>query len=192
MIKNEIRTLSDLFASALQEDQKQKIREIDFVTQDSQCEVHAIKGRGCYEFVQEDHLVRDCPNRKSNNTYNDRNKSHHTYKNQKMQGKENSIEQSLQSLTNLVKTLIKQNSQPHSSYQKPTFRSNNNKNQNNQNKPHNRDRNRDYNNKGKYRNNTRINELDEYQSDNSCCSDQSEVEDEFDQHESLTSDKSQN
>ena len=106
-------------------------------------------------------------------------KSHHTYKNQKTQGVENSIEQSLQSLTNLVKTLIKQNSQPHSSYQKPTFRSNNNKYQNNQNKPHNRDRNRGYNNKGKYRNNTRINELGEYQSDNSSCSDQSEGEDEF-------------
>ena len=111
MSKNEIRTLSDLFASALQKDQKQKIREIDFGTQDSQCEVHAIKGRGCYECGQEDHLVKDCPNRKSNNTYNDRNKSHHTYKNQKTQGEENSIEQSLQSLTNLVKTLIKQNSQ---------------------------------------------------------------------------------
>ena len=32
MSKSEIRTLSDLFASALQEDQKQKIREIDFGT----------------------------------------------------------------------------------------------------------------------------------------------------------------
>ena len=56
MSKNEIRTLSDLFASALQEDLKQKIREIDFGTQDSKCEVHAIKGRGCYECGQEDHF----------------------------------------------------------------------------------------------------------------------------------------
>ena len=191
MSKNEIRTLSDLFASALQEDQKQRIREIDFGTQDSQCEVHAIKGRGCYECGQEDHLVKDCPNRKSNNTHNDRSKSH-TYKNQKTQGEENSIEQSLQSLTNLVKTLIKQNSQPHSSYQKPTFRYNNTKYQNNQNRPYNRDRNRGYHNKGKYKNNTRINELGEYQSDNSSCSDQSEGEDEFDQHEPLTSDESKN
>ena len=187
MSKNEIRTLSDLFASALQEDQKQKIREIDFGTQDSQCEVHAIKDRGCYECGQEDHLVKDCPNRKSNNTHNDR--SHHTYKNQKTQ-EENSIEQSLQSLTNLVKTLIKQNSQPHISYQKPTFRYNNTKYQNNQNRPHNRDRNRGYHKKGKYKNNIRINELGEYQSDNSSCSDQSEGEDEFDQHEPLTSDES--
>ena len=157
-----------------------------------QCEVHAIKGRGCYECGQEDHLVKDCPNRKSNKTYNDRSKSYHTYKNQKTPGEENSIEQSLQSLTNLVKTLIKQNSQPHSSYQKPTFRSNNTKYQNNQNRPHNRDSNRGYHNKGKYRNNTRINELGEYQSDNSSCSDQSEGEDEFDQHEPLTSDESKN
>ena len=136
--------------------------------------------------------MKECPNRKSNNTCNDRSKSHHTYKNQKTQGEENSIEQSLQSLTNLVKTLIKQNRQPHSSYQKPTFRSNNTKYQNNQNRPHNRDRNRGYHNKGKYKNNTRINELGEYQSDNSSCSDQSEGEDEFDQHESLTSDESKN
>ena len=63
MSKNDIRTLSDLFASALEEDQKQKIREIDFGTQGSQCEVHAIKGRGCYECGQEDHLVKDCPNK---------------------------------------------------------------------------------------------------------------------------------
>ena len=33
MSKNDIRTLSDLFASALEEDQKQKIREINFDTQ---------------------------------------------------------------------------------------------------------------------------------------------------------------
>ena len=136
--------------------------------------------------------MKDCPNRKFNNTYNDRSKSYHIYKNQKTPGEENSIEQSLQSLTNLVKTLIKQNSQPHSSYQKPTFRSNNTKYQNNQNRPHNRDRNRGYHNKGKYRNNTRINELGEYQSDNSSCSDQSEGEDGFDQHEPLTSDESKN
>ena len=190
--KNNIRTLSDLFASALEEDQKQKIREIDFGTKGSQCEVHAIKGRGCYECGQEDHLAKDCPNKKFNSPYNDRSKSHHTYKNQKTQGEENSIEQSLQSLTDLVKTLIKQNSQPHNSYQKPTFRSNDNKYQNNQKRPHNRDRNRGYNNQGKYRNKTRINELGEYQSDNSSCSDQSEGEDEFDQHESLTSDESKN
>ena len=85
--QKQIRTLSDLFASALQEDQKQRIREIDFGTEDSLCEVHAIKGRGCYECGQEDHLVKDCPNRKSNNTHNDRSKSHHTYKNQKLKEK---------------------------------------------------------------------------------------------------------
>ena len=78
MSKNEIKTLSDLFSSAWQEDQKQKIREIAFGTQDSQCEVHVIKDRGCYECGQKGHLVKDYPNRKSNNTYNDRSKTHHT------------------------------------------------------------------------------------------------------------------
>ena len=58
-IKNKLRSyttqnLSELYGFALKEDQKQKIRELDFGTNSSQqqtiahCDINAIKGSGCY------------------------------------------------------------------------------------------------------------------------------------------------
>ena len=57
--------LSALYRFALQEDQKQKIRELDFggrsAQASAQCDVNAIKGSGCYKCGSNDHFIKDCP-----------------------------------------------------------------------------------------------------------------------------------
>ena len=92
------------------------------------------------------------------------------------QGDENSIEQSLQTLTSLIKSLLKQTSQSQSSYHKPSYKSYDNKQKYSGHKSYNKS----HHNKGKYRHNTRINELGKYTSDASSCSDQSDMGEEFD------------
>ena len=92
-------------------------------------------------------------------------------------------------MADLLKTFIKKTSQSHStqkyhanrnSDQKQSYR---NSNQN----PHNRGHH------CHHRNNTRINEIGEFHSDyTSSCSDQSDVEEEFDTQEPLTSEDSKN
>ena len=101
---------------------------------------------------------------------------------------ESSIEQSLQTLTSLMKSLLNQSNQSQYSYQKPPYKSYGNKQQYNGHKSYNKS----HHNKGEYRHNTRINELCEYNTDASSCSDQSDVEEKFDQQELPTSDNSKN
>ena len=57
--------LSALYGFAIKEDQKQKMRELDFGSRSSQasvqCDVNAIKGSGCYKCGSNDHFIKDCP-----------------------------------------------------------------------------------------------------------------------------------
>ena len=57
--------LSTLYGCAIKEDQKQKIRELDFGSSSqqvsAQCEVNAIKDSGCFKCGSNDHFIKDCP-----------------------------------------------------------------------------------------------------------------------------------
>ena len=79
-IKNKLRSyttqnLSELYGFALKEDQKQKIRELDFGTDSSQqqpiahCDINAIKGSGCYKCGGNDHFIKDCPQDRDNSKF---------------------------------------------------------------------------------------------------------------------------
>ena len=97
-------------------------------------------------------------------------------------------------MTDLLKAFIKKTSHSHSIYYKPSqkYPANRNSDQrqsytNNNQNPHNRGHHRHH------RNITRINEIGEFLSDyTSSCSDQSDVEEEFDTQEPPTSENSKN
>ena len=118
----------DFLNLAIKEDQKQKIRELDFGNSTPQetiahCDVNAIKGNGCYKCGSNDHCIKDCPlNGDIGNTYNSssnsQQKQYNAYiKDQRKAGHESSLKQSLQTMTDIWKSLIKQTNQSQSSYQ---------------------------------------------------------------------------
>ena len=111
--KTQLHNLPELFGFVLQEDQKQKIRKLDFGKDETHTDINAIKGKGCFKCGGEDHYIKDCPHNKDNghNDTGHSNPSNTQFKGQRFhrtQGDESSIEQTLQSLTSLVRTLIKQ------------------------------------------------------------------------------------
>ena len=123
--------LSELYGFALKEDQKQKIRELDFGTNSSQqhtiahCDIHTIKGSRCYKCGGNDHFIKDCPqNRDNSKSYNDpsnvHQKQYNSYKDQNKSGDNDSLEKSIQTMTDLLKTFIKKTSQSYSTYYKPS------------------------------------------------------------------------
>ena len=56
---------STLYGFAIKEDQKQKIRELDFGSSSpqasAQCDVNAIKGSGCFKCGNNDHFHQGLP-----------------------------------------------------------------------------------------------------------------------------------
>ena len=163
--------LSEFYGFALKEDQKQKIRELDFCINSFQqqtiahCDINIIKGSGCYKCGGNDHFIKDCPqNRDNSKSYNGlsnvHQKQYSSYKDQNKSGDNDSLEKSIQTMTDLLKTFIKKTSLSHSTYYKPSQKypasrnsdqrqSYRNSNQN----PHNRGHHLHH------RNNTRINEM---------------------------------
>ena len=67
-IKNKLRSckisnLQDIFKFALEEDEKQKIRALDFKTKCdtiAHCKIQAIKGKNYYKCGNEGHFIKDC------------------------------------------------------------------------------------------------------------------------------------
>ena len=71
-IKNKLRSyqvknLKEIFVLAIQEDQKQKIRALDFGATTSpgsanktDCSINAIRNNGCFKCGSEEHFVKDC------------------------------------------------------------------------------------------------------------------------------------
>ena len=212
-IRNKLRShnvqnLSELYGLAIKEDQKQRIRDLNFGNTTPQetiahCDVNAIKGTGCYKCGSNDHYIKDCPlSRDIGNTYNSssnsQQKQYNAYsKDQRKAGHESSLEQSLQTMTDLLKSLLKQTNQSQSPYQSQSFHSkaphkhfNTSKHhghrQSNRHANH-RSHHRNHHHKNTYRNDTRVNEIEECASDcTSSCSDQSDVGEEFDSQEPPT------
>ena len=167
--------------------------------------MNAIKGNGCYKCGSNDHYIKDCPppNRDiggntHNSSSNSQQKQYNAYsKDQRKVGHESSLEQSLQTVTDLLKSLIKQTSQSQSSYQSESFHSKTPHKHFNTNKHHghrkssrhanHRSHHRGHHSRNTYRSNTRVNEIEECASDcTSSCSDQSDVGEEFDSQEPPT------
>ena len=140
-----------------------------------------------------DPLNRDNDKKDSNLTHGQQ-KHYNDYRSKS--NDENSIEKSIQAVTDLLKSLLKQNKPSHTTFNKSTHR-HSYTNKHSDHKPsykhpnHRSDKsdNRGYHNKGKYRNNTQVNEIGDYVSDyNSSCSDQSDEGEEFDSQELSTQD----
>ena len=72
-IKNKLRSyqvknMKKILGHAIQEDQKQKIRALDFRATTSQgsgnktnCSINAIRNDGCFKCGSEEHFIKDCP-----------------------------------------------------------------------------------------------------------------------------------
>ena len=116
-IKNKLRSyttqnLSELYGFALKEDKKQKIKELDFGINSSQqqiahCDINAIKDSGCYKCGGNDHFIKDCPqNRNNSKSYNGPSNGHqkqyNSYKDQNKSGDNDSLEKSIQTMTDLL------------------------------------------------------------------------------------------
>ena len=73
-IRNKLRSckvsnLRDIFKFAVVEDQKQKIRALDFVSRSdttAHCNIQAIKDSSCYKCGDEGHFIKDCPFHQNN------------------------------------------------------------------------------------------------------------------------------
>ena len=112
--------LSVLYGFAIKEDQKQKIRELDFgsssLQASPQCDVKAIKGSGCYKCDNNDHCIKDCLFNRDNDK-KDSNLTHHQQKHyndyRSKSNDENSIEKSIQAVTDLLKSPLKPNKPSH-------------------------------------------------------------------------------
>ena len=68
----QIKNLKEIFGFAIQEDQKQKIRAIDFGESSNtptiaECDIQAIKSNTCFKCGSDQHYIKDCPLNKSDN-----------------------------------------------------------------------------------------------------------------------------
>ena len=114
--------LSALYRCAIKEDQRQKIRELDFGKSSSQAsaqfDINAIKGSGCYKCGSNDHFIKDCPlNREKDSGSTDQNQNHRSKSHD-----ENSMEKSIQAITDLLRSLLEQNKLSHTTMNKSTHR----------------------------------------------------------------------
>ena len=68
----QIKNLKKIFSHAFQEEQKQKIRALDFGEKSnfdsiSNCYINAIKSDNCFKYGSDSHYIKDCPLSKDDN-----------------------------------------------------------------------------------------------------------------------------
>ena len=90
-VKNKLRAfqfknLKDIFGHAIQEDQKQKIRPLDFAVSPKldhilNCTTNAIQCKACFKCGSEDHFIKDCPLSQQDNMVQKGNYTDHIYDN---------------------------------------------------------------------------------------------------------------
>ena len=78
-VKNKIRSyqiknLKEIFGHAIHEDQKQKIRELDFGVNSIpksilNCDISVIKEKACFKCGSKSHFIKDCPFSKQDTKY---------------------------------------------------------------------------------------------------------------------------
>ena len=62
----QIKNLKEIFSHAIHEDQKQKLRALDFGVKTKpetilNCDINAIKGNTCFKCVGDNYFIKDCP-----------------------------------------------------------------------------------------------------------------------------------
>ena len=133
-IKNKLRmqdsaNLSALYGFAIKEDQKQKIRELAFGSSSpqasAQCDINAVKGSGCFKCGSNDHFIKDCPlsrdsDKKDSSPSHGQHKHYNDYRSKS--NDENSVEKSIQAVTDLLRSLLKQNKPSHTTFNKSTHK----------------------------------------------------------------------
>ena len=114
--------LKDVFSQAILEDQRQKLRALDFETPRADsiahCEINAIRSLSFYRCGSTSHLVRECPmpaesapspaNNGVNQNANDNSTSNNTGNNDNIQDALGAITQALQALTQKIEKCINQ------------------------------------------------------------------------------------
>ena len=143
-IRNKLRSckaqsLQDVFSQAILEDQKQKLRALDFETPRADsiahCEVNAIRSVNCYRCGSTSHLVRECPvpaeppQVPANNRVKQLGNDNNTSNDGNIQDPLTAIKQALQALTNKIDKM-------HTPTQK-SYHTNNYNKSHGHNRPHN-------------------------------------------------------
>ena len=114
--ENHILQLKDVFSQAILDDQKQKLRTLDFETPRADsiahCEVNTIRNLSCYRCGSTSHLVRECPmpaeppkapaNNRVKRHANDISTTSNSGNNGNIQDALTAIKQALQALTNKI------------------------------------------------------------------------------------------
>ena len=197
-----IATLQDIFKFALEEDQKQKIRDLDFEAKPDTialCDIQAIRGNNCYKCGNEDHYIKDCPLQNNathhHNTSPNNKQSHAPHSRSSINNIDmhSPITQTLSNLLDQLKQLSVTNTNSHST---PSYhKSHHNNKDRHKHKYHKRDTkhnssyngNKSYNGNTHYRphhnrhnHSTKVNEIEEFSECSSDCTDLSDGEEHVD------------
>ena len=209
-IKHKLRSckvsnLQDIFKFAPEEDQKQKIRALDFETKPdtiAHCNIQILKGSSCCKCGNEGHFIKDCPLHQNNHMQQNNltpNHKHsyvpHSRSNSKKTDMLAPITQTLSNLLEQIKQLSTTSTSSHSTFSH--HKSHHNNTDKHKHKPHNRDpkhkshgnfnRNKSYSENthnrthhSRHNHRTRVNEIEEFSECSWDCTDALDCEEQLD------------